>query len=532
MPLNTKTFDELHAMALGQLRGSLPEANLAPGTDFDIAARLAATMALMNQAHAKWLADQITPRTADADMVEAQADVRGMGRLPATKMQGKVMLTASTGTSTQSTGSALAAGDGRTYATTADATIINPGWSGKTAAAGSTARRLFVLPDVSGMSAGEVVEVNGQKMAIRSVLTAINAIDLYMPLSAPPSPSDAIDPARGCVASIEADEAGAAGMQLEGDSLTVSSPASGVDSSSLLLVAGGAADEETPAQLGARVQSVLVLGGSAGSATQLRATLREYEAQRVEDAVIIPGLRGIGTVDVFVVGPSGGRVVPLDDGLMLAALLATLPAQYDVALRSIEYDTATDVELGFTAAPGLGADWIGGVGYLALTGTSHTTSRVYVTTDPTLSGCRAGSRVVLPMLYGTRWKTEQRVVASVGFSTDWYVDLTVSMPSAPTTAATPRLYPGGPLVDAVVAAIEGVFDLQGPSALKNTLPTAEYQRIPADNEGWPSRLVPSELEAAAMRVVGVDYAVLDTPTTQVIPALGKTAALGKLTIVH
>lgn len=532
MPLITKTFDDLHAMALGAIRSGLPSANLSPGTDYDIAARMAAVMALLGQSNAEWLARQLFPKGADADMVEEHAALRGMSRRAATKMVGRVMLTATSGTSTQNSGSALSAGDGRTYKTTANATVALPSFTGKTVAAGSTARRLFVLPDVSSMAAGDLVSVNSEVMAIRDVLTAINAIDLYQPLSSVPSAATAINAQRGVTAPIEADEAGAAGNQIEGDWLTLSSPATGVDTLAKLLVSGGGADEETTGELAARLQLVLAVPGGAGSATQIRSFLRAYEAQRVEEAIVVPGLRGIGTVDVFVIGPSGGRVLPLTDGVMLAALKATLPEQIDVSLRSVEYDTETSVDLTFLGAPGFEADWgpgAGIAGQLALTGSSHTTTRIFVTTNPALQGCVTGKRIVLPVKYGTRWVTEQRVVGSTGFATNWFVDVTSPLPAPPVTADVPTLYSGGPAVDGVIAAVTGVFDAQGPCSFSST---AQWQRVPSDAEAFPSRLFPSAIVAAVLGTEGVAGATLTAPAALVTPATGKVARLGKFTIAH
>lgn len=535
MPLDTKDFDTLHAMALGAIRASLPGANLSPGTDFDISARLAATMALMNQANAAWLARQLFPTKADADMIEEHGVVRGMSKLPATKMSGKVMLTAASGTSTQNVGSVLTAGDGRTYKTTSSVSAALPSWTGKTCAAGSTTRRLFVLPDVSSMAVDDLVTVSGEKMAIRSVLTAINAIDLYQPLSAAPAATTAITATRGAVAPVQADVAEAAGNQIEGDSFTLSSPASGIDSSAKLLVSGGGSDEETPGELAARVQASMIVGGYAGSATQIRAVLRAYEAQRVEDAVVIPGIRGLGTIDAFAIGPSGGRVLDLSDGLMLAALKATMPEQIDISLRSLEYDTFVDVDLRYESGPGFQPDWSPGFGLagtLTLTGTSHTTTRIFVSENPSLQGCLPGKRIVLPVKYGTVFRTESRVVQAVGFSTNWYVDVTVPLPSAPVTVEVGVLFSGGPTTEAVLDAVYRVFDRLGPSAIKNTSPTAFYHRVPGDDESWFSVLYPGDLVAEVSGVEGVVTAAVSAPVSPTYPGLGKTVALGKLFLSH
>lgn len=535
MPLDTKDFDTLHAMALGAIRASLPSANLSPGTDFDISARLAATMALMNQANAAWLARQIFPTKADADMIEEHAALRGMSRRPATKMVGRVMITAASGTATQASGSTLTAGDGRTYKTTANATVALPAWTGKTCGTGSTKRRLFVLPDVSGMVAGDLVTVSGEVMAIRDVLTAINAVDLYQPLSTAPVATTAITATRGVVASVQADVAEAAGNQIEGDTLTLSSPAAGADAPTKLLLSGGGADEETSGQLAARVQASLIVGGYSGSATQIRAFLRSYEPQRVDDAIVIPGIRGLGTVDVFVIGPSGGRVLAISDGAMYSALHETMPEQIDVLLRTIEYDTAIDVDLSYESGPGFQPDWGPGfsvAGSLSLTGTSHTTTRIYLTSDPTLQGCTAGKRIVIPAKYGTTYKTEVRVVASTGFATNWFVELSTPLPSAPVTAEIGSIWAGGPTSEDVIAAIEGVFDRMGPSSIKLTAPSAIYQRVPGEDGEFSSILYPANITSAVAQVEGVTGATLSTPSSVTYPALGKTARLGILFLSH
>lgn len=527
MPLTTFTLDELQAIARGVLRG-IPGANVAPGSDYDITARLAAALSEGNQSQAQYLAKQIFPATAEGEFLEQHARARGLTRAPAARAIGLVQVVG-TGSPTQASGSALTHADGTAFVTTAPVTIGDPSISGKTCAGDCTPGRLIVSPNTTGMAAGEIIEVNGQQRAIKEVITAISAVDLYEPLASAPAAATAITGVVGGVVAIEASVTGAAGNQPIGETLTLSSPTSGITAACRVLELAGGGAAETDDELRARIIDYDASRPGGGNSEHIRTIARETPGVRLADALVFPSFRGLGTVDVVPIGLSGARRVSSGVAdLVLAQLESLLPYTVDLDVSPFDYSAAEyDVDLTLTTELGYERDYVDSGRAIAVSPAS-TTTRVYLTTS--LVGiAEVGDRVLVQVKSAGWWKTYQRTIASVQASGgNQWIDLDEELPVAP-TSTDPNVHPGGPLAEAAIAAVESLFDALGPSR-RNISPAWTWERHPLPAIAWDDTLRLSRIHASQLAIEGVQNVTIATPASDQQPSAKEVLHRGKITI--
>lgn len=521
MPLETKTLDELEAIGRGAIRALIPDADVSPLSDYDVTARMAAAVAMGQQQQAEYVALQIFPESADEDSLQLHAKRYGLSRLPAAKSLGKVVVPAVTSGVLIDTGSVFAHGDGTQFLSTAPTTTDTPGWSGKTVGTDSTVYRLVVHPSEAGMYAGQLLSVDGEVRAIKEVISGASCVDLYDPLPLAPTAGTTITPETGAVVSVEAVEAGAEGNKPIGDTLTMTAPPTGVGPGARVCELGGGGDEESVEELRARIMAWEATPPACGNAEHVRQLARATPGVRLEDAVVFPGFRGLGTVDVFPIGISGARFVSSGAlALVEAQLAAELPEALDVSVQALTPGASTDIDVTITAERGYERDFVGGPYAI---GTGSTTTRIVVTTAPT--AVEVGDRVQVQLFLAGRWSVFHMTVAGTKTTSPYHIDLEEPLPIAPVDT-DPDVLSGGPLVEPVRDAVLGIFDRLGPSARSGS--SWVFERHPLPTEAWSDTLTRAALIEALMAVPGVGNVVVTTPSSDITPTAQQVAVLSQL----
>lgn len=527
MPMPTRTLDESAAIARGAFR-AIPGADVSPGSDYDIEARMVAALATGNQAQAEYVARQAFPRSAEGAYLEAHIAARGLTRMPAAKATGKVQLVG-TGSPAQADGSELEHDDGTAYVTTSPATLATPGWTGKTCAGDCTVTRIIVSPNVTGISEDDILAINTEQRAIRAVIPSISAIDLYEPLSSAPGAGAAITAVNGAVATIEASEAGADGNKLIGDTLTLSSPATGVTATVRILDLAGGGDRESDDEMRTRCVDFDANRPGGGNSEHLRLTSRETPGVRVDDAIVYPCFRGLGTVDIVLLGVSGARRVSDQTVAAVQAQVDALVSETaDVVVEAIEYtSTEYDVDVTITTELGYERDYVD-TGKAIDTAPVSTTTRVYLTA--TLVGiAEIGDRVLITQKNAGWWKTYERTITSVQASgSDYWIDLDEALPAAP-VSTDPAVLPSGPLAAPAIAALESMFDALGPSR-RNISPAWTWERHPLPAIAWDDTVRLSNITSALKALDGCADVSITTPSSNQQPGAKEVAKRGRFYI--
>ncbi len=497
MPLETRTFQELYELARALLRSYVPGADVSPGSDYDLKARVLAAMYLGNQGNAEFIANQIFPESAEAAFVDRHAAARRIFARAAAKAIGTVLLTASSGTPTQPAGSELLGVDGTKFTTLSNATIIEPAWSGKSVVEGSTMFRIIVAPDVTGISTQHIIEINGEQRAIQAIQTSIGAIDLYEPLTVDPSAGTLISPVRGARVTVEASEPGAEGNKPVGDQLTLSAPVGAISPTARVQAMSGGANAETIEEVRARVVSHDQQPPGAGNPGFYRSISRATpSSQRIADAIVYPGFRGLGTVDIVPMGPSGARLVTTEQVSSVAGQIQNLGIYGDdVLVLAPTLGAYVRAEIEIEPETGFEPDWVGS--FTITTGSS--TTAIKVTTSP-VGTIEIGDRVMIAQRIGANWFTFERTVSNVDPNTIYIVE---PLPVAATVNpnAIPDIYPGGPLAAPATEAIDEAFDVLGPGT--GTVATTIYSRFPKPSDEWDPVLRVSSLLCAVKDLSGV-----------------------------
>lgn len=523
MPLETKTLDELEAIARGAIRALIPEADVSPLSDYDVTARMAAALAMGQQQQAEYISRQIFPASADEEGVEAHAKRYGRARLPAAKSVGKVVVPAVTAGVFIDTGEVFQHGDGTQFEATQPAFTDTPGFSGKTVGSDSTVYRLVVHPSTTGMSAGQLLSVNGEIRAIKDVLGTVSCVDLYDALPSIPAPGDNIDPETGAVVDVAALEAGAEGNKPIGDTLEMVAPPTGAGPTARICELSGGGDEETIEELRARVKAWEATPPACGNGEHIRQLARATPGLRLEDAVVFPGFRGLGTVDVFPIGLANARRASSSVLATVAAELAkVLPEALDISVQALAPGSSTDVDVTITCERGYERDFTTGPFTI---GTGSTTTRVVLTTAPT--GVEVGDRVQLQLFVAGRWSLYHHRVAGVKVTSPYHIDLEKPLPIAP-VSGDPNVFAGGPLVEPVRDAVLALFDKLGPSARSGS--SWVFERWPLPTDAWPDVLTRAAIFEALTGLEGVGDVVVTTPSANVTPTAQQVAVLNKLVI--
>jgi uncharacterized phage protein gp47/JayE len=523
MPIETKTLDELEAIGRGAIRALIPDADVSPGSDYDTTVRMAAALAMGQQANAEYVARQIFPESADEENLLLHAKARGTFRQPAAKSVGVVAIVAvATGVAIPP-GQVFTHGDGTRFVSTLGGLTDTPSFTGKTVAPDSTPFRLVVHPSTTGMFEGQILTVNGEPRAIRDVLTAVSCVDLYEPLPVTPASGTAITATIGCVVDIEAEAIGIAGNKPIGDLLTMVAPPTDVGPTAHIAELGGGGDVEVREALRARVMDIDAVPPACGNASHIRELARTVAGTRVEDAVVFPGFRGLGTVDVFPIGVPGARLLPSTSLTRIRqAIEAVVPESLDVSVQALAPGVFTNVDVTVTTERGYERDF--SVGPFAID-TGSTTRRIRITTAPT--GIEIGDRIQVQQEVGGRWRVLHVGVTGLSSAAPHFIDVDADLPLVP-LVTDPNVISGGTLVEPIRAAILALFDGLGPSARSGA--SWAYERWPLPTEKWTDTLTMAAIIEALMGVPGVANVTLAEPAADITPSAQQLAQLAQLTI--
>lgn len=527
MALTTYTLDELTDRYRALIRSLItPAPDTSPPSDWYLTARMAAVLHHGAQGMAVYLLRQLRPTQAAQDWISAWGEALGLPLRSAEAAVGVIQIEGSAG-STQGNGTYAAAPDGTRYQLTAGASLVTPGWAGKTAGAGSTAKRLVMLPSTGGMVAGHLLACTfaggTEKRAIEQVDATTGVVDLYEPFSEAPTAGQAISPVTGAVAPVVCTTPGARGNKLPGEVLTLEAPGAGVTAATRLLEATGGGDEETLEELRTRVVAYLRDRPSAGNAGWYREQARSTPGVRLADAFVFPGYRGFGTVDVLPWGVEGMR--------RPGALTCQRVQDYldsvshwadDVLVRPFTYSAAVPVTLTVNMHAGYEPDWVGS---RTLAVAAHTTTRLYLTTSP-VGVIEVGDRVMVPVQAPTdTWRTYTREVSAVDPT---YIEVSEALPAAPVNGEI--ITPGGPGVTESIEAIEALFDQLGPCAYLSIGGSVDvfYERVPRVEERSPGTLHVNAITAAVRAVEGVENATVTEPAFDTTANVTNVLLIGRV----
>lgn len=523
--ITTKTLDELQAIGLGSIRADLPTADTSPGSDYDISTRMVAAVGMLNQRQAEDLAKQILPADAEDEFVQQHMKDRGLTAQAAAASLGKVQLVASAGTATQPTASVLTHPDGTVFTTSEPGAIALPAWTGKTCAADCGLARVIVSPDTTGINPEDILSINGAQRAIREIITAISAVDLYEPLPAIPTPGAAISAVRGKVVDIVASVVGKSGKKPVGDLLTVAAPATNVQATARIIELGGGGDAETIEEQRSRCVDHDAGHPGGGNVEHVRLLARETPGVRLADAIVFPGFRGLGTIDVVCIGVDGARVTGTT---ALAAVYARLRAELaydaDIVVSPISL-TVTEYDVDVTVTPEVGfeRDFIS-AGAAINAAPASTTSRIELTSD-LRAVAEQGDRILVTQRVGPFWKTTQVKLTAI-YATAVEVDL--PLPVIP-VSTDPSILPGGPLAESLIATIEQLFESLGPSR-RNLSPAFTFERHPLPSIAWDDTLLRARIDTELMGVTGAHNVAITTPAADVQPGAKENVRRGKILI--
>lgn len=518
MPFTTLTRDEIEATVRATIRNLIPGADVSEFSDYDITARMVASVFLGNQAQAEYVKNQILPTSADEEFLILHAAARGMSLRGASAAKGYARISASSGTPSQLAGSTITHDDGTVYTTDATVAIQAPGAfsPAKTIAAGSTQRTFFISPNVDGITALMPLILNGTQIVIvKDVIPEIDAIEVFTQFTPPVGWS--VEKARAAAVAITAQEAGRAGNKVSGDSATLDSPATNVNAAVELLGLSGGADLETLEELRRRVAIEYSAPRDSGNLAQIRQWALDTPDVGIEEAFVFPGVRGIGTVDVVPFGVSGARETGANTNALIQAYIDEQKgALDDIRVVGLERDSSgpVDVEVTVTCNAENQPDFSGSF-------TLNSAAGTIVSVSPDPSGTiEVGDRIIYSDEYNGRYFTEQRTVVAVspGFLT---ID---SAPTGGGISTSQPLLPGSPNSGAIVEAINALFDDLGPA------PEAGAIRFPAEADGYGSAIYPSTIAGAVMSVPGVLNCVVDAPTGGGSPSPLRALEIGSVAV--
>ncbi len=530
MPFPTKTLDELIELEKDDYRTRIPEGDLSEGSDLDIEARVHGTAVFGNEAHADYLARQILPTTADADMLEEHGDMRGITKRRATAARGRVHIGLDGGAApiTQPDGSTFSTAAGIEYELDGDAVVTLPTWTGKTVRTGATITRVQVAPDVSAMARGHRVSIAGVERTIVRVLSSIAAIEVDPPFAVAPSSAAAITPVASAFAEAVALSSGADTSQESGNTGTLDAATAGLSDTVEFVEMTGGADDETLDELRRDVLSVMAVRPGSGNLEQWRRWALETPGVGLAEAFVYPGLRGLGTVTVLPFGPSGMRQLGEErNAEILEWLMQNASAFDDVEVLQFSYVGAPQsfrmrVYPGRSFEPDVDT---GGAAIDLHSATASTTTRVQLLNSADLDRFQVGDRIVVPITVDGLATTEQREIASVqnAGAADYRLNLEEALSAAP--ALSEQIYSGGPLWEPIRDALASYFDELGPG---DTVPASRWPASIDTNQG---DVILAEVRRIVQGIAGVRDHDLTTPVVNVITAPLFVQRLGQVRII-
>lgn len=482
--------EELTSRARAFIRGLVRGADVRNGSDYDLKARILAAVAYGIQTQASVLTRLLDPRKSFGVFLREYAGIQGVGgslletSIAAQRASGYAIITSSTNTQLQLSGSVLTHADGTAYATTANATTAG---TGKVLRAGhrSGRRRIYQGHEGAGFvtaADGEVYSFTptGELCAIygssNGAYSHQYTVDLYNELDADPAMHDQFVQQFGAVVSIRAASGGLVGNKDAKDTLTLSSPSGTISATARILRLTGGRDELNVSAMQSAIRELQ--GTRLGTMTleEIRQIGLGYPTTKFREFFLFPGKYGVGTYEIMPVAEDGVLVNSTD----LAAIddyvaARTSPVdKFTATTLNDEKDNLVTLEV--KVAPNLGPDWNLPEGGTRAVGVSvaSTVSRVNLLTT---AGMEVDDRVIVSCAQAADpfcTYIVQRRITAIGVT---YIDVDSPLPYPP-VAGQAVVTPGGPLGQDIIDAVYAHYDAQSPSGV-NTSPSVQYQRYPA-----------------------------------------------------
>ena len=307
--------------------------------------------------------------------------------------------------------------------------------------------------------------------------------------------------------------------------LTVSAPPGGLSSAANILYTTTAASDEESDEL-LRARNLEVTAGRPGSGNASDYVTWLTACSGVYAAFCYPRFDGIGTVSITPLGPPRQRIL---GGGTVAALQAAIDAARPCGcLATVELPTPHQVSVAVTIRQATGYE-PGYAGNFTTAALAHTTTRVYVTADPTAT-IAAGDWIVVPI--GANDYSCCRQVVATATGAQHYIDVStpfeteLGVETAPLAAGGKTVRPGASNYEAMMDALFDVFDTLGPSACS----TSGRQRYPAPATSWCPYLYLSDLYAAIEGVSGIVSCDIAGPAANHDNTIVVTGAIFLLTL--
>ena len=524
MPLNTLTEEEQLEYVRALIRGNAESPNLSAYSDWDIEARILAKLFAGNQDQAVYILRQFDPATCDNNFLDALGEARGLYRYEAATYSGLAVF-GGVDTTVIPSGTSFQTPDGRIFTSTAEVTCVIPGWTGLTMGEYSQRKRLTVSPSYAGMGVLDTMVIgvsNDDIHVIKSFISGAPVIELYRPMDRDAVVGGAYNAISACVVPLVAAELGSAYALQPWDSISLVTPITDIEDDGVVLEMTGGGDDESFDEYRARLVAFDRARPGSGNKGAYLQWAMSTPSIRVGKAFVFPNVLAPGIITVICFGVAGSRELSSGDVETIRAHIEQLaPASDQLDVRTGDFTDTTDVAAVVSCGKGFEPDWgptkDDPTIPVSFAIASATTTTVTLSTS---SGdvIEDGDRILLTTALGTRYSTVQRTVTGVAGSV-------ITFTPATEIAAAGSIYPGGPLAESIVAAIESAFDQLGPGVGTDSL-----IREPEPSVESPDQMTLAQLNAVIVGVRGVSNVALTLPAADAAPAPLVNLALGQLTL--
>lgn len=568
----TKTFDEMIELVKAVIVSKQPLADVSEGSDYDITARILATVFMGNQSQADFLARQIIGPGSTGEFLLKHLNAHGIENRVATKSTGKFLLGATNNGDVQPAGSQISSADGTPFVTTADAQTRTATWSGRTIAYALSLDRLVISPSAVGMQIGDVLlDVNKARIcAIKDIGPAADFsaypyvyIDIYPPYRFDNAPVDnsPITPFCGAVVPAESVNTGADTGKIAGDISTLSGPVGTIVAECEVLEMAGGADDATEADNQALLAARLSQTKLGGTDQYYRELALSTPGLTLEDAIVFSNVWGLGVHTVYPISKfrderrvGAAAIAAISDHMNAGALpgdqidvrnmLYVFYSMHVTVVPAFGFEPdfqIPDAYNGNAITPGMPLDGgnsnaaIGKIGIdlsdLGFVNAGITDLNQFI---------EVGDRVAFFPYSGLGFRSKLYHLTVIQVQ----INYVIVDPHPILDQATVRIFAGGPLIEPVNEAMLGFFGDLGPG---NTVfvpwlggdpapqPEANmtYRRHPDAAQAWPGTFHAAKLLAAVVDIEGVADARLGGPVSEnIIPEVGQTVGISRLTISH
>lgn len=484
------TADELDHRAQSMIRAQqfnaqgVRDADVRPGSDYYIWARLLRSIALMFQSTAQSALRALDPRMAFGSFIRQFADNSAIGTTlkdtayQAQKATGRAILRASAGWAPPLGVATLAHGDGTTFTTTGTTIAASLGKS-FTVGYRSTQRKIYLGQTVATVVADEIYQntTTLQWIAIREVgllgATPYRWAQPYAPFDVAPTEGHLFNQGAGGVIDLECTVTGPRGNKATGDQLLLTSPYGTVIEALILYLRDGR-DALSPSQVQQAMRNLYGTRMEMLTLEEIRRLAMDTPRNDARECYVLPsyelsssqGATGAGEYAVYPVGQERGVVSQSDCNDITAHLVAyTTPVESISAQKLSFYVTEYAAAWSATikVAPTHAPDWVHNAASYPLVATgTHLINRVRFT-GALIDEIVVGVRVILSIARGASQDEDPclivRKVSAVGAD---YFDVSENLPYVPTRTTVSQ---GGAFAYDLVAACDEFFDDQAPHVI-------------------------------------------------------------------